>query len=634
MIDRLSGLIIRVASAIVLLAVVAMPVQMFTVAWPLFSTPDIAAISPPGDELDIARSITRVPAWVPLSGLLTTWSEFNNQRQWITVLPSGRVHGVRMKARSFNSALDDMPGSPSASWSVKDLELPPTIVAPDFLMIDPSGRWLIALRKDGRYGITDLNEGVGSLVEGTVVAFDFAVATPGSRTLLLASGRRLRQLQLLRSAIDNQPMLALMREWNASASITHMAPAPTGQRVLVATIEPSWALWHSTSNRQLAGESLAHQTSAIGWTSSEQFFVTAGDNSLYWEQQETKGLVTLESLFQPVLYEGYAEPQYVWQSSAHASGYEAKYSVLPLLVGTFKAAIYAMVIAIPLALGAAIFVGFFMSPVLRDRIKPTIELLEAFPTVVLGALAAVWLAPRLFELLAPALGALLIAPVGLILVAFAWHRFKRTGRSPNTLTRLPIVLLPLLILLVYLGTLLGSALESLLPTGALVPWLETRFDLRTSQRNALLVGIAMGLAVFPGIFSMAEDAIHAVPRSAAAGSLALGASHWQSYRDVILPVALPGIISAVTLGFGRAMGETMIVLMVAGNTPIMDWNVLEGMRTISASLAIELPESGFESIHYRVLFFAAMLLFGLTFIFNTLAELVRMRMYRRYGGSL
>ena len=152
------------------------------------------------------------------------------------------------------------------------------------------------------------------------------------------------------------------------------------------------------------------------------------------------------------------------------------------------------------------------------------------------------------------------------------------------------------------------------------------------QRNSLVVGIAMGFAVIPTNFSMAEDAIFSVPKHLTSGSLALGATRWQTLVGVVLLTASPGIFSAVMMGLGRAVGETMIVLMATGNTPIMDWNIFEGMRTLSANIAVEMPESEVGSTHYRVLFLAAFVLFIFTFFFNTVAELVRQRLRDKYGS--
>ena len=152
------------------------------------------------------------------------------------------------------------------------------------------------------------------------------------------------------------------------------------------------------------------------------------------------------------------------------------------------------------------------------------------------------------------------------------------------------------------------------------------------QRNALVVGVAMGFAVIPTIFSIAEDAIFSVPKHLSYGSLALGATPWQSLVGVVMPTASPGIFSALMIGMGRAVGETMIVLMATGNTPIMDANIFEGMRTLAANIAVEIGETEVDSSHYRVLFLAAFVLFMFTFVVNTVAETVRQRLRQRYGN--
>jgi phosphate transport system permease protein len=140
----------------------------------------------------------------------------------------------------------------------------------------------------------------------------------------------------------------------------------------------------------------------------------------------------------------------------------------------------------------------------------------------------------------------------------------------------------------------------------------------------------MAFAVIPPVFSIAEDAVFSVPRHLVHGALALGASPWQTLARVVLPTAASGIFSAITIGLGRAVGETMIVLMATGNTPILDLNVLQGMRTLAANVAIEMPESEVDSTHYRVLFLSALVLFVFTFLLNTLADGVRTRLRRRY----
>jgi phosphate transport system permease protein len=167
--------------------------------------------------------------------------------------------------------------------------------------------------------------------------------------------------------------------------------------------------------------------------------------------------------------------------------------------------------------------------------------------------------------------------------------------------------------------------------GSMRQWF-TDSGINYDQRNALVVGIVMGFAVIPSIFSIAEDAVFSVPRHLTQGSLALGATRWQTVVGVVLPTASPGIFSAVMMGFGRAVGETMIVLMATGNSPVVNFNIFEGMRTLSANIAVELPETAVASTHFRVLFLAALVLLAFTFIVNTLAEVVRQRLRTRYSN--
>ena len=150
-----------------------------------------------------------------------------------------------------------------------------------------------------------------------------------------------------------------------------------------------------------------------------------------------------------------------------------------------------------------------------------------------------------------------------------------------------------------------------------------------SQRNALVVGFVMGFAIIPIIYTLAEDALSAVPDHLRAGSLAAGATQWQTAVRIVIPTAMSGLFSAVMIGLGRAVGETMIVLMATGNTPVMDWSVFSGFRTLSANIAVELPEAVRDSTHYRTLFLAALTLFGITFVLNTIAEFVRLRFRKR-----
>jgi phosphate transport system permease protein len=193
-----------------------------------------------------------------------------------------------------------------------------------------------------------------------------------------------------------------------------------------------------------------------------------------------------------------------------------------------------------------------------------------------------------------------------------------------------LLILPLLLLAGWVSVKIGPSIELWLFGGDARSWLQTALGLTYDQRNCLVVGLAMGFAVIPIIFTISEDAFSSVPSNLTAASLALGASRWQTATRVVLPTASPGVFSAVMIGFGRAVGETMIVLMATGNTPLLDWSIFNGMRTLSANIAVEIPEAPHGGTLYRVLFLAATLLFVLTFAVNTIAELVRQRLRERY----
>jgi phosphate transport system permease protein len=196
----------------------------------------------------------------------------------------------------------------------------------------------------------------------------------------------------------------------------------------------------------------------------------------------------------------------------------------------------------------------------------------------------------------------------------------------------PMLLLPVLAVLALISIEFVGPFQDLFFDGDLRTWLSREAGISYDQRNAMVVGCAMGFAVIPTIFSIAEDAIYGVPKTLSDGSLALGATPWQTMVRVTLPTASPGIFSAVMIGLGRAVGETMIVLMATGNTPIMDWNLFEGMRTLAANIAVEMPESAMNSSHYRILFLAALVLFMFTFVVNTGAELIRQRLREKYSS--
>lgn len=340
---------------------------------------------------------------------------------------------------------------------------------------------------------------------------------------------------------------------------------------------------------------------------------------------------SLKSLWGKVWYEGYSEPQYTWQSSSASTEFEPKFSLTPLAFGTLKAAFYAMLLSVPLAVCGAMYTAYFMAPAVRRKIKPVIELMEALPTVILGFFAGLFLAPFMETHLPGVFAVLLILPLGIITFAFAWAQLPDRMRDLIPEGWHVVILIPLVVLLSWLSFSLSQPMELWFFKGDMRSWLTNDLGINFDQRNAMVVGFAMGFAVIPTIYSIAEDALFGVPKSLSHGSLALGATPWQTLVRVVLPTASPGIFSAVMIGMGRAVGETMIVLMATGNTPVMNANIFEGMRTLAANIAVEMGESALGSTHYRILFLAALVLFLFTFVVNTLADLVRQRLRKKYS---
>jgi len=342
--------------------------------------------------------------------------------------------------------------------------------------------------------------------------------------------------------------------------------------------------------------------------------------------------ITFGTLFGKVWYEGYDKPEYAWQSSSASDDYEPKLSLVPLVFGTIKATLFAMLFAVPLALLAALYTSQFMSPKLKGRIKPIVEIMAAIPSVVIGFLAGLWLAPLIDKSVPTIFLSIVIVPLMLLFTIFFWKRIKTASLLQRAVRGHEfIAMIPVVILGIYAAFLLSGLAEAHLFAGDFKQWLFSTLGVRYDQRNSIIIAIALGFAVIPIIFTIAEDAISNVPRNLTAASLALGASRWQTAWRVVLPSALPGVFSAVMIGFGRAIGETMIVLMATGNTPIMSWSLFNGLRSLSANIAVEIPEAPFNSSLYRVLFLSAVLLFIFTFIINTVAEALRQRFRKKYG---
>jgi phosphate transport system permease protein len=257
--------------------------------------------------------------------------------------------------------------------------------------------------------------------------------------------------------------------------------------------------------------------------------------------------------------------------------------------------------------------------------------MAALPSVVVGSLAALFLAPLIEKNLIAAGLTLLAVPVFAVLAAPLWQMLpsRLRDRLPDGVE--PAMALPLIAVGALAAIALAPLVESAWFGGDVRQWLFVEQGIRFDPRNNIVVGVALGVAVIPIIFTVSEDALSNVPASLVSGALALGASRWQATWRIVLRAASPGIFAAVMLGFGRAVGETMIVLMATGNTPIMDWSIFNGMRTMSAAIAVEIPEAPHGGTLYRVLFVTAFLLFLFTLAVNTVATLVSSRLRRRFG---
>jgi phosphate transport system permease protein len=350
----------------------------------------------------------------------------------------------------------------------------------------------------------------------------------------------------------------------------------------------------------------------------------------HWKLNNPHPEVTLSTLFGKVWYEGYSAPAYVWQSTGGTDDFEPKLSLTPLFYGTLKGTFYALLFAVPLALLAALYVSEFMHPDLKAYIKPVVEIMAALPSVVLGFLAGLWLAPMV-EPIVPGLFLMpLVLPVFILAALLLWRMVPATVRRRFRPGMECLLLMPVVALGGWAAFTLGGLVEMALLGGNYQGWLLSALGLTYDQRNSLVVGVAMGFAVIPIIFTIAEDSLANVPGHLRAGSLALGATRWQTALRIVLPTGSPGIFSAIMIGFGRAVGETMIVLMATGNTPVMDWSIFNGFRALSANIAVELPEAPEQGTLFRVLFLAAFLLFCLTFALNTVAEVVRLRLRQKY----
>ncbi|MEW6363340.1 MAG: ABC transporter permease subunit [Acidobacteriota bacterium] len=491
-----------------------------------------------------------------------------------------------------------------------------------------------------------------------------------------------------------------------AAAITALGISGRDKTIIAGAADGEVVLYYLTSERLLA---------RLNWAPAATVQITPKGDGIFAVDHDGRALLaglsnphpqtTLGSIFRKVWYEGYPAPAYTWQSSSATDDFEPKLSLIPLIFGTLKATLHSMLFAVPIALLAAIYTSEFLDRRYRAPLKSAIEMMASLPSVVLGFMAALVLAPVVEKSVLAVLVVFAVLPTAVLAFGYAWQLLpQRAALIMSGRPQMGILLL-LVLCIAIAAPRLGGPIEHLMFAGDFKAWLDGRIGDATPgitvlawplaagalllldrrlisgalqrrlgsasrstvaavdllkyavlivfsvalawaigaalgrlgidprphvfgtyvQRNALVTGFVMGFAVIPIIYTIAEDSLSAVPESLRSASLGCGATQWQTATRVVLPVAIPGIFSALMVGLGRAVGETMIVLMAAGNTAVLDLNIFSGLRTLSANIAVELPEAVKDGTLYRMLFLSALTLFALTFVVNTIAEIVRQR---------
>ncbi|WP_205299935.1 ABC transporter permease subunit [Pantoea sp. Tr-811] len=518
------------------------------------------------------------------------------------------------------------------------IELPQMTEAVKNIFIDPRQQWLYVINGRATADVFSLREkslnGRYKLAESADTEITASTQLVGGISLIIGDSKGgLAQWFMARDPDGEQRFKQIRTFQMGKAPIAQIDAEERRKGFIALDTEGKLGVFHSTAHRTLLVEQAAEGAGILALSPrANRIIIEEGGKLQPLSLRNPHPEISFSALWGKVWYENYDEPKYVWQSTASNTDFEPKLSLSPLTFGTLKAAFYAMILAAPLAIAAAIYTAYFMAPGMRRKVKPVIELMEAMPTVILGFFAGLFLAPYLEGHLPGVFSLFLLMPFGILLAGFTWSRLPESIRL-----RVPdgweaAILIPVILFTGWFALTLSPHLESWFFGGDMRLWITNDLGITYDQRNALVVGIAMGFAVIPNIYSIAEDAVFSVPRSLTLGSLALGATPWQTLTRVVILTASPGIFSALMIGLGRAVGETMIVLMATGNTPVMEMNLFEGMRTLAANVAVEMPESEVGGSHYRVLFLAALVLLVFTFIMNTLAELIRQRLRKKYSS--
>ncbi len=663
---------------------------------------------------------------------------------------------------------------------------------PRWFFVFSDGTGVLALWENGmflRFDARDLRSGVRRVEKGRVVSEDETVTAAsmalGGLTLIVGGSSGKASAWLVSERVDSTSAdgRMLTQRWRDSVgdgAVQSISPGDRDRSVVFVGASGSVLIKHVTSLKRLAEFAIEGPAPRIASTTpSSNRVLWLRDDGSFESRELDPGYpsVSVASLFGKVHYEGYSDAQWVYQSTGDVQS-EPKYSLIPLIFGTLKATVFAMFFAIPLGVLSAIYASEFMNRKMHRVVKPGIELMASLPSVVIGFVAAMVVAPFVRQWLPSIMVGMFVIPTIAILGGMIWQTLPtRWSRRFGSRTKLSIVLGILAVGLVA-SSLAGPVVQNWLfsPSraerlvaagsyetipeaearwserrvasltvgeraqlrrhgvffvdgravkplesddslpaveGSIEKWLDGNFggawsgwfvvmmipaciavmglhtvfvakrwtgvlerksravaaslevgrfvssvgaivacagvfawglsaaglDPRESifgqftPRNTLIVGLVMGFAIIPIIFTISEDALASVPKSLRSASLGSGATPWQTAIRVVLPVAGSGIFSACMIGLGRAVGETMIVLMATGNTPEMSWNMFSGFRTLAANIAVELPEAPKGGTHYRVLFVCGLILFLMTLMINTTAEFVRQH-FRKKSAAL